>query len=176
MFIYKICRKAIVKNRYRRVALKKFALILEQDIQQRNDYQLLSSINQLLKAVSIKIYPNCSCAAFSGERWQRFLALTIEHHEHFDVSAFEVLGKLYQADQELSDKERKALINSTQLWIKKHLPGEKLNRLAPGGQARVWYPAPLGGCLIPSHTNCLSLEHKDSAPDERITSAFLCSA
>lgn len=117
---YKLVASAVRKNRYRRNALKQLDEQCVEHTHLLDDYKLLSEINQLLKSVAIKAYPQQGCAALSGKQWQQFLAQTLMHHKKADPQVFELFDLLYQAKPSLDQAQRDLLINNTRLWLKNH--------------------------------------------------------
>ncbi len=119
---YQQAVKAIRKNRYRRDALKQLEARCIERADLLDDYQLLSEINQLLKSVAIKAYPQQGCAALSGEQWQLFLAQTLAHHKNASTQVFNLFDLLYQTNPTLDKTQRDLLIATARLWLKKHAP------------------------------------------------------
>ncbi len=119
---YKLASSAFCKNRYRRIAVKQLETTCEQQSLNLDDQQLLSQINQLLKAVAIKAYPNHSCASLSGKHWQHFLSQTITKQKKASPEAFHLFDLLYQNNPSLDDVQRASLLYNARLWLKKHHP------------------------------------------------------
>lgn len=119
---YRLIVKYIRVNRYRRHALRQLNDLCAQQDKLLDDFQLLSEINQLLKSVAIRAYPDHACSALSGKQWQQFLAQTIAHQKQAAPEVFNVFELLYQANPTIDEQQRELLISNARIWLKKHTP------------------------------------------------------
>ncbi|MEH6446132.1 MAG: DUF4381 domain-containing protein [Oceanospirillaceae bacterium] len=118
--LQKLLKNFIRSNRYRRLAVKHLLQIEKNYQSHKKDQQLLVEINQLLKSVAIRHFPQWQCASFSEKKWQAFLTATLPVAKRSQGEVFIELGRIYQREANLSETQRLALIQSTLLWLKKH--------------------------------------------------------
>ncbi|MFT5706639.1 MAG: hypothetical protein ACI9ES_000926 [Oceanospirillaceae bacterium] len=118
--LQKLLINLIRKNSYRRLAVKHLMLIEKNYQSHKKDQQLLTEINQLLKSVAIRHFPQWQCASFSEKKWQAFLTATLPAAKRQPSDLFVELSCIYQREVNLSEAQCLALIQSTQLWLKKH--------------------------------------------------------
>lgn len=111
------------RSLYRRQALQ----LLEQLHQStQSPAAELAQINQLLKRVALKAYPNRAIASVNGRQWVNFLhssAPMITTPENLS----ELLSERLYAKVAVEPQEVSALFKFARDWINQHLPESKLS-------------------------------------------------
>ncbi|NQZ32494.1 MAG: DUF4381 domain-containing protein [Oceanospirillaceae bacterium] len=116
----KFMHRCIMKNAYRREAIKHLGKMFQDHQSHNSDQRLLVEINQLLKSVAIRRYPQAGCAKLSGASWQTFLARSSCNIKAIEADVFHEFVNIYAQDVDLSLARRETLCNSATLWLKKH--------------------------------------------------------
>lgn len=120
LLVAKVTHLLIVKNAYRRLAVKQLHDIYQLYGTHQSDQKLLADINQLLKSVAILRYPQSFCAKLSGVNWQDFLSRSSCHIKNLKAEVFHEFANIYTPEFSLSDARRGLMYRSAELWLKKH--------------------------------------------------------
>ncbi len=108
-----------IRNRYRRLALKRLHTI-EENMSATGKYAgALLDANMLLKDICISLYSGDRCAALRGEEWIRMLNTTVEK-ELFDTVDAQTIASVYNTDKGPGRDEATRFIRKAARWIEKH--------------------------------------------------------
>ncbi len=110
----------VEKNAYRRVAIKQLQQLQADFSVHNNDLKLLSAVNQLLKSVAIRQFPEQQCEKLHGQSWLQFLSLAVSKSQSVDLQGLVKLNAIYQKEVNLTNQQRYLLLLNAKNWLQKH--------------------------------------------------------
>ncbi len=111
------------KNRYRRFALAKLAVIEREIRQPEKRAQALAEIPGLLKRTALAVFPRSDVAGLSGEKWLAFLDKTMGGKDFTEEEGRLLAELAYAPAQRISklpDETIGELIRLIRQWIRVH--------------------------------------------------------